>query len=734
MKKIIASLTSAIVMSVSFCTSVFAEIDNNAYKFVPDSSLVTFDLNISDKSWQLLKDNKSLKGADSFLNELMKSGSKNEWINIAFQDKYKKELKDHIVFSVDYEDKAIKKDTSRTDKPKTSVKSTEDILKDDITLYLVQEFKSKESVEKLKKELKDTYKKESYFTSVESKYKDADLVSWFESGIPNNFALFIDNYVVFSNKEIGIKKAAKAFYGEEVSLKDSKEFQKASENVNKEHDFQMHVNFKKIVKSLSNNSELDEVSQVLSAINMDKLLKYNDFIANFNLKNKHLSFNTFINLDKSTTETVVRHNSDFKKYTMMLPKNTLLFSAYTDSEKAGDKIKEVLDNMNKVSKKSSEKLEIEDLRKELLEAVGIDLIDFLNNLKDESVISVFNEQGGLIPGVAIILNAADKQKMISDFSKFKLDANLLEESLEKGKRKKTKSDKPNYLKFANKKTYKNNEFVFLNDIPNLGDMNIKPGYCFVGDTLVLASNEDALKSVIDRVDNKNESFSLEGNDNFIKSKTMIQNQNSAISFIDLQGIVNSVAPILSAADKKDKEMKEILSILKKFEFIVGNSSETDEMMKGEFVLSGDLVNMDFKGITSAFDKSNKALDKAEVSLVKANMYSFQVVLETYGVDYYGFQPNSSSLIKEAKAKKYWKDFKNPYTAKTGIGAGKSVESYANYLKSKKKVDFKGTVLYEPSTKLDKKTKLSTGYKIYGVDEKGNLVKDSNKKVLVLTNY
>ena len=66
MKKIIASLTSAVVMSVSFCTSVFAEIDNNAYKFVPDSSLVTFDLNISDKSWQLLKDNKSLKGADSF--------------------------------------------------------------------------------------------------------------------------------------------------------------------------------------------------------------------------------------------------------------------------------------------------------------------------------------------------------------------------------------------------------------------------------------------------------------------------------------------------------------------------------------------------------------------------------------------------------------------------------------------------------------------------------------------
>lgn len=732
MKKLVSSLTSAIILTASLCSNVFAEVDNNAYKFIPENSFVTFDLNISDKSWELLRDNKSLKGIDSFWNDIFKSNNKDEWINIIFQEKYKKNLKEHIVFSVDYDDKNVSQ-TTRNDKPKSG-KEKKDFLKDDITLFLVQEFKDKETVQAIKKELNETYKKNGG-TSKETIYKDAQLVSWSESSIEKNFALFIDNYAVYSNKEDGIKKALKSFYDEEKSLKNSSDFQKSYDSLGKEHDFQMHVNFKKIISSLSNNSELDEFSEILSTVNMNQLLKYNNFLGNLNLKNKYLSFNTFTNMDKTVKDPIVRHNSDFKKYTMMLPKSSLLFSGYTDSEKAGDKIKDVFDNLNKASKKSSEKIEIDDIKKEFLDTFGIDIIDFLNNLKDESIISVFNEQGGLIPNIALILNANDKEKMLKDLSNFKFDSSLLEESLEKGKRKKSKTDKPNYLKFSVKKTYKNNEMVFLNDIPNLSEMNIKPAYCFVGDMFILGSNEDALKSIIDRLDNKNDSFSLEGNSNFVKAKSMIANQNTALSFIDLQAIANTISPLLSAGDKKDKDLEAILSILKKLEFIVGNASESDDSIKSDFILAGDLVNMNFKGLVDTFKEPSKNIESSKISLVKSNMYSLQVVLETYGVDHTGFfHPNLSSLVKEANTKKYFIDYANPFTNKKGIGTGKYVESYANYLKSKKKVDFKGTVLYEPSKKLDKKTKLSTGYKIYGVDGKGNLIKDEKNKVMILTNY
>lgn len=62
--------------------------------------------------------------------------------------------------------------------------------------------------------------------------------------------------------------------------------------------------------------------------------------------------------------------------------------------------------------------------------------------------------------------------------------------------------------------------------------------------------------------------------------------------------------------------------------------------------------------------------RRKASSVKANMHTFQTILETYFVDASGNYPkNVEELYKFANSGKtpYWKDFKNPYKGTTGKG-------------------------------------------------------------------
>ena len=60
-----------------------------------------------------------------------------------------------------------------------------------------------------------------------------------------------------------------------------------------------------------------------------------------------------------------------------------------------------------------------------------------------------------------------------------------------------------------------------------------------------------------------------------------------------------------------------------------------------------------------------AQDRAKISSVKANMHTFQVMLETYGVDHGGTYPNTmTSLAADAKASNYVKSYTNPFTMVT----------------------------------------------------------------------
>lgn len=57
-----------------------------------------------------------------------------------------------------------------------------------------------------------------------------------------------------------------------------------------------------------------------------------------------------------------------------------------------------------------------------------------------------------------------------------------------------------------------------------------------------------------------------------------------------------------------------------------------------------------------------AQERAKLANVKSNMHVFQVMLETYGVDWSGTYPHSlAELASEATSKNYTKAYKNPFT-------------------------------------------------------------------------
>lgn len=95
-----------------------------------------------------------------------------------------------------------------------------------------------------------------------------------------------------------------------------------------------------------------------------------------------------------------------------------------------------------------------------------------------------------------------------------------------------------------------------------------------------------------------------------------------------------------------------------------------------------------------------AQDRAKVSSVKANMHTLQTVLETYAVDWGGtYATNTVALKSEADStgKKYWKEFKNPFSNQAGEGTSYVTWTTAVTLATGVSSSLvAGVVAYEPS--------------------------------------
>lgn len=117
--------------------------------------------------------------------------------------------------------------------------------------------------------------------------------------------------------------------------------------------------------------------------------------------------------------------------------------------------------------------------------------------------------------------------------------------------------------------------------------------------------------------------------------------------------------------------------------------------------------------------------KARVSEVKSNMHIFQVMAETYSIDWGASYPLTGLDLKTAaQQKKYWRNVKNPFTHI--IDDGTSPITSVNSLGEITPADFKkGNIGYLSNNGLS--------YTIYGAGDKDGLSILNGQRVFSLTN-
>lgn len=128
--------------------------------------------------------------------------------------------------------------------------------------------------------------------------------------------------------------------------------------------------------------------------------------------------------------------------------------------------------------------------------------------------------------------------------------------------------------------------------------------------------------------------------------------------------------------------------------------------------------------------------RAKISSVKANMHTFQTIVETYAVDWGGvYPPNVEALKIEATqpGREYWKDFSNPYTDKSGKDSSYTDISHIQLQKrggiSSPRSEDAGLVLYSPVWE----KKFIVKYFIYGLDKAGQTVLDKGQDFTLSNN-
>src|SRR5690606_10094262 len=115
--------------------------------------------------------------------------------------------------------------------------------------------------------------------------------------------------------------------------------------------------------------------------------------------------------------------------------------------------------------------------------------------------------------------------------------------------------------------------------------------------------------------------------------------------------------------------------------------------------------------------------RALVSSTKANMHTFQTMVETYAVDWGGYYPDSVAALKNEAQNvdyPYWKELMNPFSDQSGEG-----KAYLDYSRYQAGPEHKGMVLYQVSED-------RFGYQIMGTDKLGKKIMDQ-EQAFILSN-
>lgn len=699
-KTLLISVLTGSILSVSALAA--ENTIPEVYKFVPKDALMAFDIKTGKDAWKIFSTNKSLSKIDLF--KMMTEDLTAEEKKIAEQ--IKNSLGDNILFSMSNLDFNIKNE------------------KDSIGLLFISEMKNTSHSVNLRKVILDNIKKDKKSKISVLKLQGNEIYKLASSKDKNDMYLsFIDKYVIISDARDKITESINAYYNRSTNtLMSSSDFVKSYNKLDNNYQIQFYLNNRKFFNTFYNSKEMKKAMSELD-FDYNNLMTSNSTLFNFNVLPTGAFVKSYSVLDKENTisKTLLETNSsNFKKYTSLIPKNTLFFTSISDMQKIGSQFANILPK--------SKDFNIGDISKE---ALGINILDATNNLQGDFAMAIFNtESSPLIPGFALMVTPKDRNEMINLVNSIKL-----EPGQDKGMRNQKVKKDPIYLKFINKTNYKNSEIFSVNEIPETAEFGIKPAYSFIGNDMIISSNEEVMKSIIDRGSDPNANYNLQGNEGFNKAIKYFGENSNSLSFVNLSSIINMISPFM----QKEKDLKESLDQFKKFELIGANSTNDSEGVLGNFALFADINNIDFNKIipASVTKGFNTTKTNAQISSVKANMHTTQVLVETHGVDWVGLYPNTvKELVNESNKNDYSKDFKNPITLKSGIGKAGSLIDYNTYINQKTNLSLlKGMVIYQPlKCKYNKSAKrtLCESYKIYGSDDKGLLIKEKGQN-FYLTN-
>jgi hypothetical protein len=123
----------------------------------------------------------------------------------------------------------------------------------------------------------------------------------------------------------------------------------------------------------------------------------------------------------------------------------------------------------------------------------------------------------------------------------------------------------------------------------------------------------------------------------------------------------------------------------------------------------------------------KVTRSTRYTVLADNMHRMRLMLNSYTMTGAVFPTNVNALYKDASEQNYWWGFRNPFENTLIKSHRDWMADYQEYQFSYSKTTFKGKILYEPIGSPPH------GYRIYGCDEKGELVKHADGSIFLYTN-
>lgn len=222
------------------------------------------------------------------------------------------------------------------------------------------------------------------------------------------------------------------------------------------------------------------------------------------------------------------------------------------------------------------------------------------------------------PYALIYMGIKDNAKFLSTLSsKLKIDLSALDEdSAEASKKKKGADD---YITFPAKPqaTYQGAPIYMANlnkPVKALKqELNIQPGFTYVGNMWLFGSNIESLKAGIDYIQGKQENLNSNRYFSGLRSTYGLQD-DAGMMFVDLTKAVS----ILNFFMGDDDEVKQLQPTLSAFKAIASGGAYTAEGAEGVFVVDIDMDKIDFELLGKFLGTQEDASTEIEEEPAEAN--------------------------------------------------------------------------------------------------------------------